>query len=654
MDESEGHYILSEPKPQEPGVDLVFSTERNRYECLCTYETKHIPKEARFWWDPTNRVWHTDKKGNASKLWEYADGDLREELRLVNKETFGSLEKSRADNSGFEPDKPEGMEFMPFQKAGIEWILSRNSTLLGDQMGLGKTVEIIGAVNCLPSVTHILVICPNSLKLNWKREIENWQTRNLPITVLSAEDKKDNRDIRVREGWTIINYDIMEKYAEIQKTQWDFLAIDECHYIKNKNAKRSILAKALGNKAKIKVAMTGTPIPNRPIELWNVLNLLNPKEWPSYWKFAKRYANAFHNGYGWDVRGASNLEELQEKLRSTVMIRRLKKDVMKDLPNKLRQIVEISSEGYETVINNESIIHQQQLEIDRLTTESDKNSADYEAVVERLKGLRRVMFEEMSRIRHETALAKVPEVIRYVKDVLENVDKVVVFAHHRDVLSQLEEELVEYGTVVIHGDTKTTDRQAAVDEFQINKSVRVFIGGIIPAGVGITLTASSTVVFAELDWVPGNITQAEDRCYRIGTTETVHVIHVVIDGSIDARLAKTLIEKQKVMDKALDNKPTEEKEEIKEPKKEVTPIVLGPLTAKEIGAIHSALKLLSSMCDGAWSKDGNGFNRQDTAFGKSTASQFALSQKQAMAAKKMLYKYHSQLPEELIKEIYSE
>jgi SWI/SNF-related matrix-associated actin-dependent regulator 1 of chromatin subfamily A len=144
-------------------------------------------------------------------------------------------------------------------------------------------------------------------------------------------------------------------------------------------------------------------------------------------------------------------------------------------------------------------------------------------------------------------------VAEHVLGLLDSVDKVVVMAHHHDVVDILTEALAEYGVVSLTGRDNQADRQTSIDRFQDHPEVRVFVGSIQAAGIGITLTAASTVVFAELDWVPGNMSQAEDRCHRIGQTDSVLVQHVVLDGSIDARLAKTLVEKQAVITMAIDD-----------------------------------------------------------------------------------------------------
>lgn len=199
-------------------------------------------------------------------------------------------------------------------------------------------------------------------------------------------------------------------------------------------------------------------------------------------------------------------------------------------------------------------------------------------------------------------------------------------------------------------------RQAAVDAFQGDPNVRVFIGSITAAGVGITLTASSHVVFAELDWVPGNLTQAEDRCHRIGQRESVLVQHLVLDGSLDARMAKILVRKQEIIDKALDIEPEEKELAVKvmefspvesTPRKQIEKVA-ETLTAEQIEAIHDGLRTLASYCDGARALDGWGFSKVDAHIGKSLADCPRLTPKQAALGQRLVRKYRRQLGQEVL------
>jgi SNF2 family DNA or RNA helicase len=242
------------------------------------------------------------------------------------------------------------------------------------------------------------------------------------------------------------------------------------------------------------------------------------------------------------------------------------------------------------------------------------------------------------------ALAKLPYVIEHVKEIE---GKVVIFAHHKSVVSKLKEALGNEAVLLV-GDTKQSDRQVAVDEFQNNPSIKYFIGSIMAAGVGITLTASSNVVFAELDWVPGNITQAEDRCHRFGTIKNVLVQHLVLEGSLDSKMAKTLVQKQEVIDKALDLEYSLEEaslpEEIVLPSLEDFKKAAEEFSNEDKQELLVKLKVLAELdSDRASKANGVGFNRMDSAIGHSLASQMFLSDRQAVIAKILVNKYRNQL-----------
>lgn len=422
-----------------------------------------------------------------------------------------------------------GLNYLPYQEGGISIARDRNAVLFGDEMGLGKTIQAIGWLNCHPEIESCLVVCPATLKINWAREMDKW-------LVSPCVDV------------TIVNYDVLHKLDLSQ--HYDVAILDEAHYIKNNKARRSQFCRMI--RADNKIALTGTPILNRPIELWNVLHWLDPLRWPvsSYMPYAIRYCGAFQRRIKvrgtyrkvWVMDGASNLDELREHLRP-LMIRRLKADVLKDLPPKRRQIIELPTTGLSPDLR-------EQLRICTMSVQGLEHA--YRDNVQKLESALQVAWMNMAEVRHEAGLVKASKALELIQDAIEASGKVVVFAHHRDVIAQLTEALVDYRPAVITGDTPHPARQTAVDAFQTDPGVRVFIGQIQAAGVGITLTAASHVIFVELDWTPGVVSQAEDRCHRIGQKDSVLVQHLVLEGSLDAHMAKALVRKQSTIERALD------------------------------------------------------------------------------------------------------
>lgn len=238
------------------------------------------------------------------------------------------------------------------------------------------------------------------------------------------------------------------------------------------------------------------------------------------------------------------------------MLRRKKEDVLKELPPKRRQIIMLEpvTANARQALKNEQSLLEAENKINELRAQVEAlsvNQADeaYKKAVQKLTSLETLTFGESAKLRHQTALAKLPMATDHLINVLESEDKIVVFAHHHDVIDGLVEGLAEYNVVSFDGRTNVERRQAAVQAFQDGKP-RVIIGSIGAMGSGWTLTAASYVAFVELDWVPGNLNQAEDRLHRIGQEESVLVQHLMLNGSFDGRMAKSIIKKQAIIERA--------------------------------------------------------------------------------------------------------
>ena len=604
-----------------------------------SYETKDLVKGAGFRWDPNGKVWWTDRREIAERL----DPD---KARASAEHDQASVDASKAVDADVSIPVPPGLSYLPYQRAGIAYMVDKPNVLLADEMGLGKTIQAIGLINADQSISRVLIVCPASLKLNWKREMRKWLARPMSVDIANG--------IFPTADAVVINYDILAKHRdEIDAVSWDLLIVDECHYVKNPSAKRTqqLLGKTERRTRKMLVApiqarrrvfMTGTPIVNRPIELWPLIQSIDPQGIGSkFFPYAKRYCAAYQGSYGWDFTGASNLSELQQRLRASFMVRRLKADVLTDLPPKRRQVVVLPvDDGAQKLVEAEKAVYdcwQQALQ---------SGSSDSAA------------FTELSRLRHDMGIAKVPAAVEFVRDVLETEDKLVVFAHHHDVVAALVSEF-RACAVAVTGETPVSERQLLVDRFQSDPTCRLFVGSIQAAGVGLTLTSAQHVVFVELDWVPGNVTQAEDRCHRIGQTGSVLVQHLVLDGSLDMRMGEIIISKQQTIESALDSDvaPISAPEIVaySQPEPHVKTnkeaAVASPSYDDGKDAIHTILRFLAGRCDGAFSLDGQGFNRMDASFGHSLAERDELTDKQAAAARRMILKYQRQIPPELLDRI---
>lgn len=441
---------------------------------------------------------------------------------------------SHALTSEFPVPLPDGLEMFPFQRASVEYSQDKNFVLLADDMGVGKTIQAIGILNAHPDPGRILVICPATLKGNWKNEIQKWSTRPYEITIVSA-GKKVVPDAHV----TIINYDLLGK-RELNGT-FDTVICDEAHALRNIGTNRTEFTLPLLKAAKLRFILTGTPIVTSPYDLWPVLSVSGLPLAEGYLsRYVVETPREMDNGYGKTIeiapkRRGINQDELQSKLRATCMVRRLKSEVLPQLPPKTLQIITIPDAGGKELPKD--VI----LRVSRLLESDD----DY----------RRCAFANggdneidggISRLRHEQAIIKVPHVSRHIHAILDGdeTSKVVVFAHHTDVIHELHKKLDKFFPVVITGATPSNKRTEIVAKFQTDQKHRVFIGNIHAAGEGITLHAAALAVFAELDWQFAKVAQAEDRLHRIGQLNPVLIQHIVLENSIDSMIVRAMVAKQ--------------------------------------------------------------------------------------------------------------
>ena len=426
---------------------------------------------------------------------------------------------------------PEGLRYYGFQIAGVEFLASRSAALLADEMGTGKTIQLAGLLN-LTAPRRVLVVTLASMKIVWALELRKWLVdRLIPIMVLKGGTKP--QDLR-EEGIWIVNYELLDKFrSELSGRLLDLLALDEAHYIKNRSSQRTKAAHLLSRAAKQKILLTGTPLLNCPMELWSLLHFLCPLDWPNFYKFAHRYCAPVRTEWGWDYSGARNLEELNTRLRSGLMMRRLKKDVLSQLPPLSRALVPLSVSGSGALSDLVS-------------------QAGYDPfnLPETLEGSE-IPFDCLAKIRHELGRLKVKAAIQFILEQAEGYnEKFVIFAHHRAVLKELALNLP--GSVLVTGETPPEDRLAAIERFSNDATVSYFVAAIHAMGVGVTLSAASRAVFVEQDWTPAILRQAEDRLHRIGQTQAVLIQYLVVPDSIDVNITRTVVAKMDVIERAIE------------------------------------------------------------------------------------------------------
>jgi SWI/SNF-related matrix-associated actin-dependent regulator of chromatin subfamily A-like protein 1 len=429
----------------------------------------------------------------------------------------------------------------PHQVEGVAFLLGRRRAILADDMGLGKTRQSIIAITEAAPAGPWLVVAPASVKRNWAREIAVARPADR-VHVIGP----DSPPAPGFDGWVVVNYDLLGKHLPALSTlRWTGLVFDEAHYLKNHTSQRSRFARQLVGAAPDASlhALTGTPLTNRPRDLFPLLQLVGHPMGRSFLSFAKRYCDAHHNGFGWVTDGASNLDELRVQLHG-ILLRRTKDEVL-DLPPKLRSWVPVQVPENTGKRETRRVLATL---IAGALGRARGGQAD-EGVASRGAGARRRggapgqdrvrLLADLTGARVAIARAKVPTTIEFVEGVLAQGEKAIVFSGFDEPVQRVSAHFGEQA-VVLTGATPTQQRQALVDRFQTDPGARVFVANLVAGGVGITLTAARQVIFNDLDWVPANHWQAEDRAYRIGQTNAVNVTYFAAEGTIDEFVAHSL------------------------------------------------------------------------------------------------------------------
>lgn len=491
-----------------------------------------------------NNTWQTYDVNAAARFKEVAD----KAAKLFFKRTL--LVKRELPAGGVVV--PEGLTLFKYQREiGVPFILSRNRSYLAHDPGLGKTAQFICAVNSKPG--PCLIICPAFLKGTWVREITKWAVKDFPhIVVLThAEQMKE-----IEHGafdFVIVSDAIVSRpwvLDFLNTLEFRFVCIDEAHRFKSPQSQRAVavfggklprekkpplISKGLVYNAEHVVCLSGTPILNRPFELWPVLYALAPEtiNFMDQQSFGFRYCAPTQNEYGeYLFLGSDNEAELHEKLFSRFMHRMEKAEALPDLPKKIRQVVMLPEGLAPAEVYKLDMSLQDKINLDDLQTAS--GLGDY------------------ATLRHLIGQSKVQFTIEFVETLLKEnpTESIILYAHHRDVAQALMSGLRDFSPRLINGGVSETERQRIQDDFQ-EKEFRLLVGNISAMNLGLTLTAATRVVFCEYDWTPSANEQAEDRAHRIGQTSSVFVQYLVLPKSLDEKILNALLEKQQRISKII-------------------------------------------------------------------------------------------------------
>lgn len=529
-------------------VHVTFVKKEKFFICQCTFEKRNIPKEAGFRWDQQGKVWYTPDARVAARLKDHCDNEAKNQINQICLQ-----EKPWTAPLCIPPSET----LKPFQIEAVKFALAKNRCYLALDPGLGKTpiAAVISETLNAAQKTVVVYICPPFLTRNTEAEFSRWA----PSLVVSRFNPKSNMSnepaqVLIVPDSVIARGEVVKQiqaYVRVNKRDGftPILFVDEAHRFKNDTAART--QALLGHHRKELpgiitffervVYLSGTPMPNRPMELFPILSKSAPEviDHKNKFQYGLRYCGAFENEWGWDFSGASNIGELVSKVIGTFMLRMRKKDVLKELPPKTEEMVILSDNAPPRLAALDKKILEKHSPEDliKMTMPSYGTSENSDEI-------------HISTYRRELGLAKVESVTDYISYYLKETDEsLLVFAIHTEVIAELAKALASFDPLVITGDTPMKSRHEIVKTFQTDNSRRLFIGNIQAAGTGLTLTKAARVIMAEYSWVPADNEQAGDRSHRIGQTENVFVQYLVFKNSVDRAVLETILRKKKITEK---------------------------------------------------------------------------------------------------------
>lgn len=434
-----------------------------------------------------------------------------------------------------------------FQKTGVKFLTDRQTALLADDMGLGKTVQVAAAIERLKP-KRTLIICPATLKINWERELNAWISYDYTSQIIYKRSDIVDKNANI----IIINYDLVicnNLKKQLESLDYDIMVLDEAHCLSNMETQRTNTIysnSGLIRRCKRVFALTGTPVRNRPKDFYVTLKVLAPEciePYTDYESYANRYCGAYYDGYGkLNDKGASNIEELAEKIKP-FMLRRTKEEVLPELPPLIEKTIELElTQEIQDVLDNEA-------EMEESINEYAPNSElGVQATTRRLLGM-----------------AKLPQIFSYIKTILETEEKIVIFAYHRDVIDAIRTNFKGMGCRVVQGGINAKLKQMEVDLFIKDSNSRIFIGQYTSAGFGVDglQKVANNVIFAEIDWVPGNMDQARDRLRRIGQKKPVIAHYLVVPETLEDNMLQTVLRKKQVISCLMSDTEKKKKKEEK-------------------------------------------------------------------------------------------
>ena len=491
--------------------------------------------------------------------------DVPEDLRTIAEDIANEQDKRTQDSRSTDADiSVDGLvgELLPYQRAGIKYAANARRCFIADDMGLGKTLQAIATLEYVHDSYPVVVVCPPTLVLNWAKEYQKWLPNRRVATVANRTELPDRDTYDV----LVVGYSNIDHWQNLLKGHRSYV-FDESHYVKTPTAKRTKAAIKMARSAPkegIVLCLTGTPITNKPAEYASQLDILGElNKFGGLWGFYRRYCGAFRDRFGqWHIDGATNLEELNKTLRATCYIRRTKDQVLLELPDVRHSPVYVEMDAKSTAEYKKAKddIVQYVVERARQIAKELGEPIGSSAVRAKMRAESNEHLVRISVLRRIAAKAKTKAVEEYVQSLIDAGEKVVIAAHHREIVTDLANK---YGGRKIQGGMDVSEVEKMKQEFQeMNVSeAPVIVLSIQAAKTGHTLTASSNVVFVELPWTPADVDQTYSRCHRLGQKNAVNAIYFLAQDTIDEEIFSLIEEKRGIVTAAIEGETPESQED---------------------------------------------------------------------------------------------
>lgn len=445
------------------------------------------------------------------------------------------------------------MPLYPFQEEAVKRMLKfvrenkSHACYNACEQGLGKSIQAIALADQLQHLEKnkdfsVLIVCPAVMRLTWEDEIEKWASGGGGlIKVLISSKDLDGFDIKGCD-FLVVSYALASRVEVLEKLcrrKWDLLILDEAHQLKNRKSERTRACLIdLWKRSRHRVMMSGTPCTVTVVDLYTACRKCALDHFGDFEAFVRKYSYQRRTAWSTQYFGLKHAKSLSKKIRKHFFIRYTKAEVLPELPPKTFQRISLSPEL---------------AVVERGENDQEKLELAMEGVVRAINsGQSPDIPHSLAEHRRRQGEAKVDSVVEFCEDLLQNDVPIVVFAHHKSVISSLRARLAGYSPAVITGDTSAAARSSAIHGFQ-RGDTNLFIANLVAGGVGITLHRSSICVMAELPWDPATLAQASDRLHRIGQKNPVTVYYFVVRKSIDEAISKAVLGRAKLLSQVVDN-----------------------------------------------------------------------------------------------------